>query len=170
MYMNRPMLGPGVGYTFTNGTGGMSLVIDDPYIPAPTHPFKVSARKSGGDYLVSVVPGTINNIEPTMNTPPEQLSAVPPPTLNIGFSASPQTVYIYLLMPVGASGTPPPFPDGPTVIHDTAPQTNSDSEAYLLLASVDNSTGVVSQYVSGSQWGERYKCGANDAVYYFGLV
>jgi hypothetical protein len=128
----------------------------------------VFCTKVGSDYIVRVIPGTINNIEPTISG--TQLSAVPPPTLNIGFSASPQTVYIYLLMPVGASGTPPPFPDGPTIIHDTAPQTNSDSEAYLLLASVDNSTGVVSQYVSGSQWGERYKCGANDAVYYFGLV
>jgi hypothetical protein len=73
-------------------------------------------------------------------------------------------------MPVGASGTPPPFPDGPTIIHDTAPQTNTDSQAWLLLASVDNSTGVVSQYVSGSQSGERYKCGSNDAAYFFGLV
>jgi hypothetical protein len=134
----------------------------------PTHPFQVFCTKVGSDYIVRVIPGTINSIEPTISG--TQLSAVPPPTLNIGFSASPQTVYIYLLMPVGASGTPPPFPDGPTVIHDTSPQTNSDSEAYLLLASVDNSTGVVSQYVSGSQSGERYKCGSNDAAYFFGLV
>jgi len=160
---------PGVGYTFTNVGGAFALVIDEPWVyQTQPHPFKVFCSKVGSDYIVRVVPGTINNIEPTISG--TQLSAVPPPTLNIGFSASPQTVYIYLLMPVGASGTPPPFPDGPTVIHDTAPQTNSDSEAYLLLASVDNSTGVVSQYVSGSQWGERYKCGGSDAAYYFGLV
>jgi hypothetical protein len=80
-------------------------------------------------------------------------------------------VYIYLLMPVGTSGGAPLFPDGPTIIHDTAPQTNSDSQAYLLLASVDNSTGVVSQYVSGSQWGERWQCGSSDpAAYFFGLI
>jgi hypothetical protein len=105
-----------------------------------------------------------------MGTPPAQLSAVPAPTLNIGSSMSPTTVYIYLQMPVGASGTPPPFPEDPIIIHDTSPQTSDDNTAYLLLASVDNSTGAVSQYVGGSQWGERYKCGANDAVYYFGLV
>jgi len=162
-------LQPGVGYTFSGTGAAATLVIDEPWVYAEgTHPFQVFCTKVGSDYIVRVIPGTINNIEPTISG--SQLSDVPPPTLNIGFSASPQTVYIYLLMPVGASGTPPPFPDGPTVMHDTSPQTNSDSEAYLLLASVDNSTGVVSQYVSGSQWGERYKCGANDAVYYFGLV
>jgi hypothetical protein len=164
-------LQPGVGYTFSGTGAAATLVIDEAWVYAEgTHPFQVFCTKVGSDYIVRVIPGTINNIEPTIGTPPVQLSAVPPPTLNIGFSASPQTVYIYLLMPVGASGTPPPFPDGPTIIHDTAPQTNSDSEAYLLLASVDNSTGAVSQYVSGSQWGERYKCGSNDAAYFFGLV
>jgi len=160
---------PGVGYTFTNTGGAFALVIDEPWVyQTQPHPFKVFCSKVGSDYIVRVVPGTINNIEPTMSG--TQLSAVPAPTLNIGYSASPQTVYIYLQMPVGASGTPPPFPDGPTVIHDTAAQTNSNSQAYLLLASVDNSTGVVSQYVSGSQFGERYKCGGSDAAYYFGLV
>jgi hypothetical protein len=164
-------LQPGVGYTFSGTGAAATLVIDEAWVYAEgTHPFQVLCTKVVADYIVRVIPGTINNIEPTIGTPPVQLSAVPPPTLNIGFSASPTTVYIYLLMPVGASGTPPPFPDGPTVIHDTAPQTNSDSEAYLLLASVDNSTGVVSQYVSGSQSGERYKCGSNDAAYFFGLV
>jgi hypothetical protein len=162
-------LQPGVGYTFAGTGAAATLVIDEPWVYAPTpHPFQVFCSKVGSDYIVRVIPGTINNIEPTISG--TQLSAVPPPTLNIGFSASPQTVYIYLLMPVGASGTPPPFPDGPTIVHDTAPQTNTDSQAWLLLASVDNSTGVVSQYVSGSQWGERYKCGGSDAAYYFGLV
>lgn len=160
---------PGVGYTFTNLGGSFALTIDEaqPSFVQP-HPFKVFCSKSGSDYIVRVVPGTINNIEPQMSG--QQLSAVPAPTMNIGNSASPTTVYIYLEMPVGATGTPPPFPDGPTVIHDTTAQTSDDNTAYLLLASVDNSTGAVSQSVSGSQWGERYKCGANDAAYYFGLV
>ena len=162
-------LQPGVGYTFTGNASSATLVIDEPWVyQTQPHPFKVFCSKSGSDYIVRVVPGTINNIEPTMSS--QQLSAVPAPTMNIGFSASPQTVYIYLQMPVGASGTPPPFPDGPTIMHDTSAQTNTNSTAYLLLASVDNSTGAVSQYVSGSQSGERYKCGANDAAYFFGLV
>jgi hypothetical protein len=161
---------PGVGYTFTNLGNTFALTVDDASgqnYTAP-HPFKVFCNKSGSDYIVRVVPGTVNNIEPTMGG--TQLSAVPAPTMNIGHSASPTTVYIYVSLPVGASGTPPPYPDGPTIINDTTPQTNDDTVAYLLLASVDNSTGAVSQYVSGSQWAERYKCGANDAVYYFGLV
>ena len=162
-------LQPGVGYTFTGNASSATLVIDEPWVyQTQPHPFKVFCSKSGSDYIVRVVPGTINNIEPTMSS--QQLSAVPAPTMNIGFSASPQTVYIYLQMPVGTSGTPPPFPDGPTIMHDTSAQTNTNSTAYLLLASVDNSTGAVSQYVSGSQSGERYKCGTNNAAYFFGMV
>lgn len=160
---------PGVGYNFSSNGGAVSLVIDQPWpMWTPPHPFTVTTGKSGADWIVYVTPGTINSIEPTMGG--TQLSAVPAPTLNIGNSASPTTVYIYLMMPVGASGTPPAFPDSPEIIQDTSAQTSTDTEAYLLLASVDNSTGVVSQYVSGSQYGERWKCGANDAVYYFGLV
>ena len=162
-------LQPGVGYTFTGNASSATLVIDEPWVyQTQPHPFKVFCSKSGSDYIVRVVPGTINNIEPTISG--QQLSAVPAPTLNIGYSASPQTVYIYLQMPVGTSGTPPPFPDGPTIMHDTSAQTNTNSTAYLLLASVDNSTGAVSQYVSGSQSGERYKCGTNNAAYFFGMV
>ena len=164
-------LQPGVGYTFTGNASSATLVIDEPWVyQTQPHPFKVFCSKSGSDYIVRVVPGTINNIEPKMGSPATQLSAVPAPTLNIGNSASPTTVYIYLEMPVGSTGTPPPFPEDPIIIHDTTGQTNTDSVAYLLLASVDNSTGAVSQYVSGSQSGERYKCGTNDAAYFFGLV
>jgi len=163
------MIQPGIGYTSTNVGGAVTLNIEPTWqFFAGPKPFEVSAYKSGSNYLVRVYPGTINNIEPKMSG--QQLSAVPPPTLNIGSSMTPTTVYIYLQMPVGATGTPPPFPENPIIIHDTSPQTSDDSTAYLLLASVDNSTGVVSQYVGGSQWGERYKCGANDAAYYFGLI
>lgn len=163
------MIQPGIGYTTTNVGGAVTLNVEPTWqFWAGPRPFEVSAYKSGSNYLVRVYPGTINNIEPKMSG--TQLSAVPAPTMNIGSSMAPQTVYIYLQMPVGATGTPPPFPEDPIIIHDTSPQTSTDSVAYLLLASVDNSTGVVSQYVSGSQWGERYKCGANDAAYYYGLV
>lgn len=163
------MIQPGIGYTTTNVGGAVTLNVEPTWqFWAGPRPFEVSAYKSGSDYLVRVYPGTINNIEPKMSG--TQLSAVPAPTMNIGSSLTPTTVYIYLQMPVGATGTPPPFPEDPIIIHDTSPQTSTDSVAYLLLASVDNSTGVVSQYVSGSQWGERYKCGTNDAVYFFGLV
>jgi hypothetical protein len=90
--------------------------------------------------------------------------------MNVGSASVPTYEYIYLQMPVATSGTPPAFPDLPTIMHDSSPQTSTDATAFLLLALVEVSTGTVSQYVSGSQWGERYKCGANDAVYFFGLV
>ena len=160
---------PGVGYTVNQTGGAVSLTIEQPWgFWTKPHPFTVSCFKDGSDFKVRVIPGTINNIEPQMSG--DQLSAVPAPTMNIGYSASPATEYIYLLMPADTSTSPATWPDGPTVIHDSAPQTSTDAQAYLLLATVDISTGVVSQSVSGSQWGERYKCGANDAVYFFGMV
>jgi len=160
---------PGTGYNFSNVGGATSLTIEPTWqYWTPPHPFTVQTYKSGTDYMVRVIPGTINNVEPEMSGTP--LSDSPAPSMNIGYSASPATEYIYLTMPVGGSGTPPPFPDGPTITHDSTPQTSDNTTAYLLLASVDKSTGRVSQYVGGSQWGERWKCGSEDAVYYFGQV
>lgn len=160
-------LQPGVGYTFTTASGGASLIIDELTSIQP-HPFKVFCVKTAGGCIVRVTPGTINNIEPTIGG--TQLSASPPPTLNIGSASSYTLEFIYLEMPVGGSGSPPPFPDSPIITNYSSYQYNSDSTAYLLLAAVDKASGLVSQYVSGSQWGERYKCGSDDAAYYFGLV
>ena len=163
-------LQPGVGYTFTGNGASATLIIDEawPTFYENTFPFKVTANKVGTDWVVSVKPGTINNIEPTISG--TLLSNIPPPTLNIGFSATYVLEYIYLEMPVGGSGSPPPFPDSPIITNYSTFQYNTDSTAYLLLAAVDKASGQVSQYVSGSQWGERYKCGTDDAAYYFGLV
>lgn len=160
-------LQPGVGYTFTNASGGASLVIDEQPGPGP-HPFQVMVVKTSSGCIAQVVPGTINNIEPTLGG--TQLSATPRPTVNLGSATSPTYEYVYLEMPVAASGSPPAFPDNPIISHDSSVPYSDDSTAYLLLALVDISTGMVSQYVGGSQWGERYKCGSNSASYYFGLV
>lgn len=162
------MIQPGIGYTSSNVGGAVTLNIEPTwqFWPGP-RPFEVSVYKSGTDWMVQVYPGTVNNIEPTMSG--VALSYSPKPSMNIGYAASYSPEYIYLQMPVGA-GTPPAFPDGPIIMHDSTPQFSDDSTAYLLLAMVDKYTGAVSQYVGGSQWAERYKCGTGDASYYFGLV
>ncbi len=167
MFPKKTMIQPGVGYTYTNGPGGMSLVIDEQAGVQP-HPFKVFCVKGATGCIVRVTPGTINSIEPTLGG--TVLSASPPPTVNIGSASSYTPEYIYLKMPVAASGTPPAWPDGPIIDNQSSLQTSDDTVAYLLLAVVDKSTGGVTQYVSGSQYGERLKCGANPAAYYFGIV
>lgn len=157
---------PGVGYTFTNLGGAFALTIDE--APAqnytPPHPFKVFTTKTGSDYFFKVFPGTINNVEPTLNG--TQLSNNPPPEENIGNAASPTLEYIYLQLP----NSPGVFPDGPTVEHASTMPTADDTNGYILLATVDISDGKVTQNVSGSQWGERFKCGANTAEYFFSLI
>lgn len=158
-------LQPGVGYTFSGTGASASLTIDEPWVyQTPPHPFKVFCSKSGSDYIVRVVPGTINNVEPTLNG--TQLSNNPPPEENIGNAASPTLEYIYLQLP----NSPGVFPDGPTVEHASTMPTADDTNGYILLATVDISNGQVTQNVGGSQWGERFKCGAADAQYFFSLI
>jgi len=163
------MIQPGNGYTSTNVAGAVTLNIEPTWqFWNGPRPFEISAYKSGTDYMVQVWPGSVNNIEPTMGGTP--LTNNPRPSMNIGYSSYTSWEYIYVQLPVGGSGSPPPFPDAPIIMHDSTPQTNTDSVAYLLLGIVDKNSGNVTQYVSGSQWAERYKCGSDDAAYFFGLV
>jgi hypothetical protein len=165
------MLQPGVGYTFSASGNTASLVIDQPWqFWSPSHPFTIYTGKSGNDWLVYVTPGTINNQVPTMGSPAVSLTTLPPPKLNIGSALVSNPNYIYLLMPANTSSLPTVWPDQPSIIFDTAPQTDSDSQSYLLIGMVDSLDGTVTQYIGGSQWGERYKCGADDARYFYGLV
>jgi hypothetical protein len=171
MYMNRPMLGPGVGYTFTNGTGGMSLVIDDAPAPAAT-PFTVTKAKLAGSDIVKIVPGMVNDVIPLINgvlmTDPAHTPLPMPAAAGL---------YVVAVQ-CNADPAPASFPkiDSEIVI-EPYPTTNTDTEAYLPLAilTITAAPGgglnvVVNQSVGGSQWGDRLKCGSNPAEYFFSMV
>lgn len=165
------MLGPGVGYTFTNGTGGMSLVIDDAPAPAAT-PFTVTKAKLAGSDIVKIVPGMVNDVIPLINgvlmTDPAHTPLPMPGAAGL---------YVVAVQ-CNADPAPASFPkiDSEIVI-EPYPTTNTDTEAYLPLAILTITAApsgglnvVVNQSVGGSQWGDRLKCGSNPAEYFFSMV
>ena len=133
------MLGKGVGILAKGiGSGTPSLVLEDRGDDEFLHPFKVTTFVDNGTIKVNVRAGTVNNLVPTISS--TALDAATPPTLTL---SGDHTHRIYLK----ASSASPPvfFPDTIVVESQTSDQTDTDSNGYLLIASVVVSGGVVTQ-------------------------
>jgi hypothetical protein len=169
MYMNKPMLGPGVGYTFTNGTGGMSLVIDDVAPAPPASPFTVTKGKLAGDNIVKIVPGMVNGVIPFING-----TLMNDPTLTPLVVPAVANLYVVAIK-CNADPAPAPFPKSDTeIVIEPYPTTDTDTEGYIALAilTVTAAPGggfnvALNQSVSGSLWAERHKYTEPDSASYF---
>lgn len=169
MYANKPMIGPGVGYTYTNGPGGMSLVIDDLAPSAPIHPFTVIKGKSGGDNIIKVTPGMVNGVIPYING-----TIMSDPSYDPLIVPAAVGTYVVAIQ-CNADPAPATFPrtDSEIVI-ETYPTTDTDTEGYIALAilTVTAATGggfnvAVNQSVAGSLWAERHKYTEPGSASYF---
>ncbi len=167
MFPKKTMIQPGVGYTYTNGPGGMSLVIDQ-QTSAPEPPFTVYGFKDGLDYKVKVKPGTVNNVIPYINgtlmTDPSYTPLVAP--------ASAGTYVVAIKC--NADPAPATFPKSDSeIVIESYPTTDTDTEGYIALAiltltsTAGGLVGVISQSVSGSLWAERHKYTEPDTASYF---
>jgi hypothetical protein len=169
MYMNRPMLGPGVGYTFTNGTGGMSLVIDDVAPTPAASPFTVTKGKLAGDNIVRIVPGMVNGVIPyidgTLMNDPTLTPLVVPPAAGL---------YVVAIQ-CNADPAPASFPKSDTeIVIEPYPTTDTDTEGYIALAILTVTAApsggfnvALNQSVSGSLWAERHKYTEPGSASYF---
>lgn len=155
-------LGKGVGVLAKGiGSGSPSFVQQDQGDAEILHPFKVSAYKDGSDVKVTVRAGTVNNLVPTISS--TYLDAVTPPTLTLTGNG---TFRIYLK----ASTASPPvfFPDTIVAEAQSTVQADTDSNGYLLLATVVVDGGViksVNQFVYASQVLVRAKPGTATALW-----
>lgn len=179
-------LQPGTGYTFSASSSGTTLNIDKPFIQYDGNdaqsnlslemlaifPFKIAKSNpaNAGDwtdllaYLAQaaaeltpyvfvpdsgntfqVLPGTINGVVCSLGP---TVCADGDPTLN---------VYLQTY-PYGSE----------QIIATTSTLDDSDASAYVLLGTVDY-TGKT-QYVMNSLVMERFKCGDNDAVYWYSKI
>ena len=171
-----PYLGDGASVSFTAGgaviapgAGAISFV-------TRKHPFFVEyIGKVDGDPTIQVTPGTYNNLDP-LCFGPGYMTDIPPPTAILSAAE-----YSYVYISAGPSGsTPPDFPDPsassagyPTVSVQTSEQVDTDAIGWVLLATIHRTVDVdgndfytVSQYVTGSLWGEYFKCGDDPALYW----
>ena len=117
------------------------------------HPFKVThVSTSGGMSTYSIQSGTVNNVVPG----------------NIGSSITVSTLAydVWLKVPYLS----PNFPDAAGFEWDIGTPTppDTDAEGYIKVAEVNGAT--VTQFVTGSLWGDRLKLGTTTAQYYFARV
>lgn len=155
---------PGSG-VFVRAQGSHSPIVEaDVPMDLPVeqdHPFKVKFVRVSGAWHFKVVPGTVNSFTPTLDG--TKLDANPAPTKSVGSTVR----YIYLECQYSAGNS---FPYDVKVKLDTSVPLDTDEFAYVAIARID-ATGTkpvkLSQPVETSLWGERLKCGTEDAEYFF---
>lgn len=149
------------GYYMLSTGGLVQLEQTEINVDAPA-PFFVYLRiNNPSEYYFSVIPGMVNNVEPTLDGQP--LSDDPPPKMALALTGK---TYIYLKC-AGSTGS---FPGGVTIESGTTMPTDTDTFGYVLLATFTASNKAVIQYVSGSLWGDRLKVGSYTARYYYSRV
>ena len=181
---------PGVGYTFTSSSRGTSLNIDPPFMAWDSqdifstedvlHPYKVINANSAN---FQVVPGTFNNnpttVDGTQGTTPTWLTDTPPPTITWNWNATTNKSYVYLVGGPDPTSHIYPSPDTTRAAYPGVGSWDSlvadtSTYSYLMLAeaTIDPTTSqvVVTQYVTGSIWGDRIKIGDQTARYYYARI
>ena len=127
--------------------------IPEPPEPSFGHPFKVSLIFSAdGMFTYSIQPGTVNN-----ETPGNILSDI---------TVSLMTYEVWVKVPYAAPNFPATSGFEWNIGSDVPPDT--DSEGYVRIATVNGDT--ITQYITGSLWGDRIKLGSLTADYYFARV
>lgn len=145
-----------------SGSSAPSFVIADQGDPEVSpHPFKVTVFKDGSDFKYRVRAGSVNNIVPKIGS--TFLDALEPPAGTLDGEA---THRIYLK---STTDDPPAFfPTTVEAISSTADIADTDTNGYLLLATVvvaSGKFGPVNQYVFSSQVLVRAKPGTSTALY-----
>lgn len=186
---------PGTGYTFTASSQGTNFAIQTPWFPwmllgdtFECSPYKVhdvvEKTGAGGTYVVyQICPGTFNNLVPQVYDEVNEVwqylnSLADTAELVLDFASSTSS-YIYLRVGPSGGNFPPTSPAGGTNdpyprIYSTGTALPSDSDdfGYILIATVTNTAGnyTVTQYVTGSLWGDRVKLGTLTAKYYYARI
>lgn len=153
------MITPGIGYTFKNSPDGFSLEIDQQGVTVE-HPFQVYEDSTAeGTSVIRINAGTINNSLPTVG------GAVIG-TANAYLAKPGGSGFVYLLIPASNSDGAPYPASTPQVLFASSIPSKSLTTSYVGLAKIDLSTVdgasvlTISQLVTGSLWGERFKCGS----------
>ncbi|MFN7341343.1 MAG: hypothetical protein ACK5VI_09725 [Opitutia bacterium] len=148
---------------FVRNQGGPAPIVEADEQPSQEflYPFKVTVKKDGENFKVTVRAGTVNNLVPKIGS--NFLDAETPPTLTL---TGDDTHRIYLK----ASSASPPvfFPDTVVVESATTDQSDTNANGYLKIASVVVSGGnvtAVNQFVYASQVLVRAKPGTANALW-----
>ena len=185
---------PGVGYTFDSSSKGFTLDTSDPF---PSRDGVDSCKPLRVKYLgykptpddthtFQVCVGTVNNLVPQLKEDGVWVKldrvvdgTASPPVCVMNFTGG--YTWIYLRVGKDTGATPlnqfPAQDDGqagyPKIDSYDSVQTDTDTYAYLLLAhGFANAENQLTLYidVESSLWTERFKCGTEDAIYWWSAV
>ena len=189
---------PGIGYVFDSSEKGFTFDTSEQFPDHPSaglggnlHPFKViSLGPSGSNFRFRVIPGTLNNVVPVLfdviSSQNQMLDRTTsgvsdPPIGELSINTSTLESWIYLR--AGKSSSTNAFPDDdplnveyPLVMSSNLALSDTDTYGYVLIAKyiMDSATapttGTLSQYVTGSLWGDRLKLGTLTAKYYYARI
>jgi hypothetical protein len=157
------------GWLGTDGDGrifqrGLKRGEPDNNVTVPDKPLQ--AYRSGD--LIKVTSGTIGNKVPTINGTALSNSSA-------GFEIPEDNYYVlYAECPASNLGNVS-FPSGvPTLTLAASLPNDTDTTGHIRIADINvYGSGVfvdISNYLSGSLWGERVKVTSSPAVYYFNLI
>jgi hypothetical protein len=140
--------------------------------PVILPPFWVSISS---DNKISVKPGSINNLVPTMNG--KKLDANPPPSMSVPTGSQSEYMVVAKCKGEKAKRFPTEDPEILIVPSSEASQ-DTDGHGFLALASLNKITSSeekvtwqVNQLIGGSVWAERRKLTEpNTAFYYFSRI
>lgn len=123
--------------------------------PTTFHPFQVMLdTETETERTYSIISGTVNNLVPQNIDDP----------ITVGTSS----YYVYLKVPFVSPNFPANNTDFSWNISGTFPN-DTDAFAYIKVADI-NPDGSISQYVTGSLWGDRIKLGTQTATYYYARI
>ena len=162
------MLQEGVGYTLNNASGGQSLVIDIASRYKETLPFFVyEDTTEGGEPIFRINAGTFNNQFPTVD-------GFPIGNKNAYIDAPAANGLIVLRIQASDAAFPASTPQIIFSAGFSVPG-NGEEQANVAIAKIEVKTEAgqvsytVSNLVSGSLWGERFKCGS-ELEYWFSRI
>ena len=129
----RSSIDPGTGYSVNNIGNSVSLTIDSQTQYYPDVPLTV---KGSGESKVYIIPGTVNNIVPTVGG--TYIDADPRPTIDVSANG-----YIILRVERVANQ---PFPNTPTIYYNATIPADTTTYGHFALASVTRSGSPTTGY------------------------
>lgn len=192
----QPFTGYGPSVSYTPGGGIIAGQLEDTPVGGRLCPLSIyNLRLQDGAYYINIAPGMVNNLV-VKSDDGVLLTNDPPPDIQVfsdGLTTTATQNYIYIRCgntPESGS-TPAQYPSAsgegyPSIrVRDAADRTDDNDYSYILIGVVSGKQELIPEsdppaYVDvltitqligcNSFWSERFRCGTNDATYWWSAV
>lgn len=192
----QPFSGYGPSVSYTPGGGVIAGQLEDTPVGGNLCPFSIyNVHNTDGSYYINIAPGMVNNLV-VKSDDGELLTKEPPPEIQVfsdGLTTTLKENFIYIRCgntpKSGSTEAQYPSTSGegyPSIrVRDAADRTDDNDYSYILIGTV----GGIKELIPGSDppayserfiitkligcnslWSERFRCGTNDATYWWSAV